>query len=185
MRVFLFVFFTMLLAGCATEPALKPSSEHDARLARLNAWRLEGRIGVQTGNEGWNANLIWEHEANQEHLQISGPFNQGAVSIFIKEGAIFIDEGNGIVSSSRDPETMLKTRLGFSVPLYNVRFWLMGVPSPEIESSGIENGFSQSGWRVQLQRYMSAGEWIMPQKLLIQGDSVKLKLIIDEWFIKG
>lgn len=159
------------------------------KLYGLAFWRLEGRVGVQTRKDAWQANLFWEHEGHQDRLRISGPFSQGAVSIILQDDLIYINEGNGVVESSRNPDAMLKARLGFAVPLSSLRYWVLGVPSPgaqhtvERDSSG--TGFRQSGWLLRFDRFVNVRDLVLPKKMMIQGDEVKLKLFADEWVIRG
>lgn len=189
-----FVVLAASLNGCALfqkEPVFPGVSQAQQQIYDLDSWRLEGRIGVQTPNDAWQANLFWEHDGRQDRLRISGPFSQGVVSIILQEDLIYINEGNGVVESSRDPDTMLKSRLGFAVPLASLRYWVMGVPSPaaghvaERDAGGGIRGFRQSGWLLSFDRFVNVRDLVLPQKMMIQGKGVKLKLIADEWVIKG
>ncbi|BBA35247.1 putative outer membrane lipoprotein LolB [Methylocaldum marinum] len=158
---------------------------------RLKSWRLEGRIGVQTADDAWQANLFWEHDPNQDRLRVSGPFSQGMVSIVVQKDLIYVNEGGGVTESSRDPDGMLKDRLGFAVPLSSLRHWVVGLPDPNrphasiVGESGSPLGFRQSGWTLQFQQFMNVGDRVMPQKFAIQGPEVKLKLIADSWRVEG
>lgn len=174
-----------LLTGQATKP---PLSESQKQLYRLSAWKLEGRIAAKMGREGWNANLVWDHEGGQERLRIFGPFNQGTVSIIVQSDLVYVNEGNGVVSQSRDPDAWLKSRLGFAVPLRSLRYWVLGLPAPdseykaELDASGGLVGLEQSGWALAFERFDAVGDRILPKKMTIRGSEVVLRLIADEWF---
>ncbi|CAI8866038.1 lipoprotein insertase outer membrane protein LolB [Methylocaldum szegediense] len=188
------VFLAVIaLAGCAVfekEPP-RPAFDPKAKNYDLKAWLLEGRIGVQTANDAWQANLFWEHDADQDRLRVSGPFSQGMVSIILQKDLIYINEGGGVTELSRDPDAMLKERLGFIVPLSSLRYWIVGLPDPNHTYTPIYNesgsllGFRQAGWTLQFQNFMTVEDRIMPQKMAIQGKDVKLKLVADSWRIKG
>lgn len=184
-----------LLPGCAlfreANPLPPVSSAAKQALYTLQSWRMDGRIGVQTTADAWQANLFWEHDPDQDRLRITGPLSQGMVSIVLQKDLIYINEGHGETRLSRDPDALLRERLGFAVPLSSLRYWMLGVPDPALaytpvrgETGGPE-GFQQSGWAVQLDRYMDAGSHAVPQKLRVQGSGVKLKIIADHWEIKG
>jgi outer membrane lipoprotein LolB len=192
-RVLVFALIVSL-AGCAVfekdldRPASSPKVEE--KNYSLKTWLLEGRIGVQTPNDAWHANLFWEHDADQDRLRVSGPFSQGMVSIILQKDLIYVNEGGGVTELSRDPDAMLRDRLGFVVPLSSLRYWVVGLPDPNQvhtlvhRESGSLLGFRQSGWTLQFQQYMNVGDWVMPQKMAIQGPEVKLKLIADSWRVK-
>ena len=180
------------LAACAPfagKPAA-PAAASRQGLYRLAAWKLEGRIGAKMGEEGWNANLFWEHEGGQDRLRISGPFSQGAVSIIVQSDLVYVNEGGGVVSSSRDPGEWLKKRLGFAVPLRSLRYWVLGLPAPDAEytmaaeAAGGLAGFEQQGWAMAFDGFDTAGGYAVPKKMTFQGGAVRLKLIADEWVLK-
>jgi outer membrane lipoprotein LolB len=194
-RLLIFLPLLALLTGCAPFQAktVRPLPSGDVRQAlyELKSWRMEGRIGVQTSEDAWQANLFWEHEPAQDRLRVSGPLSQGMVSIVVQKDLIYINEGNGITHASRDPDAMLQERLGFAVPLASLRYWMLGVPDPEQTSTplpageGFLSGFEQAGWVIRVERSRDIENLMLPQKLLVQGRGVKLKIIGDNWEIKG
>lgn len=180
------------LSGCAAmrrEPA--GMAEQQALVGRLGKWKLEGRIAVRTTQDAWQANLVWEHEGKQDRLRFSGPLNQGMVSIILQEDLIFINEGNGVERMSRDPDALLTEKLGFSVPLASLRYWILGVPAPfeksaamELDSAGRLRHLRQSDWSLDFERY---GYWdgiSLPQKILIRNPELRIRLFADEWTIE-
>ncbi len=178
------------LAGCAAlsgKTVAPPVTQAQQQLYRQSAWKLEGRIGAKMGHEGWNANLFWEHEGGQDRLRISGPFSQGAVSIIVQSDLVYINEGNGVASSSRNPDDWLKQRMGFAVPLRSLRYWVLGLPAPDLEyqaeldASGGLKGFEQQGWVLAYEGFDSVDGFVLPKKMTIRGGKVMLKLIADEW----
>lgn len=177
------------LAGCA-EMRPVPESQRAASPSDIKVWKLEGRIAVKTANDGWTANLIWEHDPLQDRLRISGPFSQGLLSIVVQDDLIHVNEGNGVEQTSRDPDALLRERLGFAVPLRSLRYWVTGVPAPEAEHVQVPNEaggarrFSQQGWNLAYEKFFQVGAYQLPQKASINGHDVRLKLIADDWLIK-
>ena len=181
------------LSGCATffgagqTPRLTQFQE---KLYAVKNWTLDGRIAVKAGQEGWNANLFWEHDVGQDRLRIYGPFSQGAVSIILQGHMVYINEGNGIVTSSHDPDDLLQKRLGFSVPLSSLRFWVLGLPAPdnqyraELDDKGGLKGFEQQAWVLGYESFENVDNFVMPKKMTIQGNQVRLRLVVDQWVFK-
>ena len=181
------------LNGCATfigagqTPRLTQFQE---KLYSVKNWTLDGRIAVKAGQEGWNANLFWEHDVGQDRLRIYGPFSQGAVSIILQGHMVYINEGNGIVTSSHDPDDLLQKRLGFSVPLSSLRFWVLGLPAPdnqyraELDDKGGLKGFEQQAWVLGYESFENVDNFVMPKKMTIQGNQVRLRLVVDQWVFK-
>jgi outer membrane lipoprotein LolB len=158
----------------------------------LPYWKAEGRLGVKSPQGAWNANLFWEHENSQDRLRVSGPFSQGVVSIILQKDLIYINEGNGKIETTRDPSESIKRRLGFEVPVESLRFWMMGLPAPDEDYlQPVENqdsarrGFTQRGWSLAFEQFVPLAGESVPQRILLQGNQVRLKLIIDSWMTKA
>jgi outer membrane lipoprotein LolB len=188
------VLLLMALPGCAPfkgGPEAPLLSDAQQSLYALKTWKVEGRIGVQAAQDAWQADLYWEHEPAQDRLRLSGPLSQGMVSIVLQKGLIYINEGQGVSRLSHDPDALLRERLGFTVPLPSLRYWMLGVPDPGQEytllpgEGGAPPGFRQAGWAVRMDHYANVGNVVLPQKLGIQGDKVRLKIIADHWEIGG
>ena len=87
---------------------------------------------------------------------------------------------------SRNPDAMLRQRLGFAIPLTSLRYWILGVSDPEKKSVSLATGgFKQAGWEVASDKLTMVDGWMLPQKLRVQGAGVKLKILADSWDIKG
>jgi outer membrane lipoprotein LolB len=167
-----------------------PEPQRAASPTDIKVWKLEGRIAVKTQDDGWTANLVWEHDPLQDRLRISGPFSQGLLSIVVQDDLIHVNEGNGVEQTSREPDALLRERLGFSVPLRSLRYWVTGVPAPDTEyaqlpvEAGVTSRFSQQGWSLAYEKFSRFGGYQLPQKATINGHDVRLKLIADDWLIK-
>ena len=189
--VLLCVVALSAISGCATSPKLSlPSGDGQAaqsRLYDLPYWKAEGRLGVKASEGAWNANLFWEHEKAQDRVRISGPFNQGGVSIILQDDLIYINEGNGVTELAHDPRASLKRRLGFEVPVESLRYWMLGLPAPDdaaiLAAAGgsASRGFVQQGWTMSFERFEPFAGGEVPKKISLTGNRVKLKLIIDSW----
>jgi outer membrane lipoprotein LolB len=179
-----------VLAGCAPQlPPLVATEAARARLMALAHWRMVGRIGVQTAAEGFQASVRWEHEKAQDRVQVSGPFNQGAVSIVLQDDLILIRDDRGEVRTSRDAAGLLRKELGFPVPLANLRYWVIGVPEPlrtgvpRYDAAGLLRELTQDGWSLAYEQFVPVNDLVLPQKLSARGDDMKLKLVVDDWEI--
>ncbi|MGI9212490.1 MAG: lipoprotein insertase outer membrane protein LolB [Methylococcaceae bacterium] len=175
------------LVGCSSlVPQKTDVSQESAPSLSIQEWHMEGRIGVQAREDAWHAHIIWNHEPQQDRVQIVGPLNQRMVSIVIREGLIYINEGKGREMLSREPEKALRERLGFWVPLHSMKYWMTGLPDPAREHTRVtrvdgNTDFQQLGWRVESSEYRSENGYQCPGKIRIQGQGLKLKLVIDQW----
>lgn len=185
--LWVFGLMSLFLWGCAGLPWGGPEATSRNGAPQVAKWELEGRIGVRSSKDSWQASLHWSHDARQDRLRLSGPFNQGLVSIVVQDDLILINEGEGVSQIARDPEVYLKERLGFGVPLRSLRYWVLGVPDPSkpwqsvVSNPGVAGGFDQGGWRVEPRDALAGAGAAVPARLDVEGYGVRLKIIIDQW----
>ena len=183
----------MLASGCALfapdEPDRVMSSAQQKRLYAVNSWVLEGRVAVKSNEGSWSASLIWQHDQSIDKLRLAGPLGQGGVAVEMSEEAIQITHSDGTVVTSDAPEQLLQEEVGFHVPIAALRFWVLGLAVPEVDfkprydATNQLREIEQSGWRMSYERYVAVGEWILPEKLVIEQEDKRLKLVADEWVI--
>lgn len=182
----------LLISACATTlPQPKGFSQEMADPASLPHWVMEGRIALRSGADGWQANVYWEHDGPQEKLRLSGPLNQGLVSMIIQSDLLYLNEGEGKVTIAHDPDSLLRERLGYTLPLKAMHYWILGRPVPEAPKSatvvspeGQLQSLQQDGWVLAFEKYAPvAGGYQLPHKLSAEGHDVRLKWVLDEWHI--
>src|SRR5271157_4538595 len=118
-----------VLAGCVgMRPALTPApwDQRLADLQRSRAWQLDGRAAVALGKQGWQASLDWRQRGAASEVHLSGPFGAGALVLKVTPAGLSL---NGAPPSDA-VVAQLQDRLGFELPLDNLRYWLLGVPDP-------------------------------------------------------
>lgn len=180
-----FVAFALVLLPACVSTSIAPIGMYTTagkeHLYRLKAWRLAGRIAVFAVKESWSANIDWQHWPDTEKLKLSGPLGQGAVAVNLTGEGVSIDRGDGRVQTSNEPGRFINQQLGIEVPLRSLSFWAVGLPEPGLAFQGTADGFVQSGWLVDYKSMQKLGNEVLPQKLTVTNQRVKLKLVVDEW----
>jgi outer membrane lipoprotein LolB len=175
------------LTGCALFTAAPPEISYpkavNQALYRLEPWSLDGRIALTSADDSWTADLAWSHRRDDEQISLAGPLGQGAVKIHLSGDTVTVAEGDDKVESSDDPEGFIYQRLGMFVPVTSLRYWVLGVPEPDLDFEKTAKGFIQSGWTVAFQAMQQVGDWLLPRKMSVANDRVKLKLIINQWML--
>jgi outer membrane lipoprotein LolB len=81
----------------------------------------------------------------------------------------------------------LTERLGTEIPLAALRYWVLGVPAPEMPAEEIAGAdgrlvrIEQAGWQVGIDRYSSAAAGGLPTRLDATRDGARLKLVVSRW----
>jgi outer membrane lipoprotein LolB len=183
------------LAACATRPVTVPLESsaggwelrRDA-LAQRDNWGLLGRVSVTVEEQGWHANLEWLQQGSTYELGLSGPLNQGRLSIAGGPRGVTAHGSDGSVVAATDAESLLTEQLGWSLPVAGMRYWVLGIPDPSqpvvsmtLDELGRLATLEQSGWVIRYPSYIEGDGLDLPHKIRFDSTRVKVRMVIDEW----
>jgi outer membrane lipoprotein LolB len=189
------VILALLLTACASmrrAPAPAgtvvpgPASSWDARLATLQqaqSWDLAGRVAVAVGTQGWQASLDWRQRGADSEVHLAGPLGIGASVLRLTAAGLSVDGAPPGVSALGQ----LQARLGFALPLAELRYWVLGVPEPgppfslERDAEDRALHLTQVDWNIDYDRYAAVdGDWL-PARLALTRDDVRVRLVVEHW----
>jgi len=184
---------TLALAGCRTAPplAVGPSADWEVRRPQLQAWEhfaLRGRVAVATGDNGFNASLHWAQDGAHSQVILEGPLGSGGVRISATGDELDIVTARGEHINNETAHAELATRLGFDPPITSLRYWVLGVPDPAAPATEALDpaqqrltALTQGGWHIAYGSYVAVGAEALPQRLTLERDAVRMRLLVDNW----
>ena len=181
----------LLLSGCVSLPpaphALPTWPERMQQLQTLAQWDLQGRAAAAVATQGWQASLAWRQQPQGAQIHLAGPLGVGAMSLQLGAQGMQILDSRAPSPSPADTAAWLDQRLGFAPPFARLRYWLLGVPSPDLpfEWQGNAQDRAQSivqdGWRVEYPDYMPVGADVLPRRVIIMRDAVRVRVAVERW----
>ena len=183
-----------LLAACATMPPTVTEGDNarfrlrQAELSALDSWQVTGRIAFKIADEGGTGAMTWAQAGRDMAFSFRGPLGAGAFNLDGSPPDLLLQTGNGDVQRLEDPETELRARFGWSAPFASLRYWMLGLPDPDnaavtaVDEAGLLRKLDQAGWAVSYERY-GAGAPMLPRKLTLLRDEVRIRVIIDRWHL--
>lgn len=188
------VVLLMVLAGCETLAPRVAGEDREAfaerrdELLGMQHWGLEGRVAIRAGDEGQSATLIWSQEGEFFDIRLHGPFGAGNTHIIGTADELLLETSDGEQLHTRAPEADLYWRLGWTLPLDRMPYWILGLPGPgrldrlEVDGAGRLQSLRQGAWQLDIPQYLERDDGrVMPRKLTLERDDVRIRLIIDEW----
>jgi outer membrane lipoprotein LolB len=189
MRRALLLMFCSALAACASVRPVAPPvpavtwDQRVTELQQATRWRLDGRAAVALGQQGWQATLDWRQSGMFAEVHLSGPFGIGA--LVLKQGP------DGLSLNGAPPSdavlSQVHDKLGFDPPLENLHYWLLGVPNPasgfEVSRNDQERAktLTQAGWSIAYDRYLPVAGDMLPTRVVLSREGVRVRIIIDHW----
>ena len=182
------------LAGCRTVPpaapvpgpgADAPWPQQRAILETLDRYSLHGRVAVAANGQGFTASLRYQQAAARSDLSLDGPLGIGGLRVTLDGRELEVANSKGQQLDGELARADLERRLGFELPLAELRWWLLGLPAPgpsEVDDAeGEIRGFTQNGWRVSVNTRAPGLGFALPQRLTAEREGARLKLFVERW----
>ena len=170
----------LLWAGCAQLPVETGPAD----------FLIEGKVGVVEGElEGekrsYSARFTWRQTADRYDILLWGPLGQGGTRLRGNAGHVEISGRDGDPTLAGDPHLVMRQRLGWSLPLGVLPWWLSGSPAPEglvtaaeHDAEGRLTAFSQLGWRVGYDRFDASGALSRPLRITAERSGYRVRVAI-------
>ena len=190
----------LALAGCRTLPpaattgpgASAPWPEQRAALEKLDRYGLNGRVAVAANGQGFSASLRYAQIDSASQLSLDGPLGIGGLRIEFEGDDLEVSTSRGEKLDGPEARAVLEQRLGFALPLEELRWWLLGIPAPGESSlnadpaTGEIRDFTQNGWRVSVNSREAGLGFSLPKRLTAErageaGQAARLKLLVERW----
>ena len=171
--------------GCAVAPVAPPSSPPDPE--SFQHWTAAGRLALAANGGGGSGSFTWGQQGAETTLSIRGPLGAGAMQVTTDGQSLIVTDAEGGHLDTEQAGALLRRRLGADLPLAELRYWMLGVPSPGSPSSVADAAaaplrvIEQSGWRIGYDTFTAAGGFSLPERFTATQGAVRLKVVVDDW----
>jgi len=195
------------LAGCAAQPkpatqgtpaaARAPSSpqaawqQRQASFARMSAWGMQGKVGLQLREQSGSFGIAWQQQGNDQYnMDIQNPLTGSIMAHLAGMGSGVTLQANGKTYQDASAEHLLQRQLGVSLPLAGMKYWVRGITAPgepvgqlALDAQGRPASFQQAGWVVTYNGWQGNGWNAMPEKIQLvrAAEQAKVKVIAKTW----
>jgi outer membrane lipoprotein LolB len=179
---FLGWFCLLCLAGCAsTVPhTVSQPAQSEAPFA------FNGRAAIKHDGERTSANLHWVHRTDFDEILLMGPLGQTVARIQSDENGVTLDTSDQHYAA-QNAESLTHQVLGWSLPLFGLRYWVQAIPAPEdqaqikLNANGQMLVLQQAGWTIRYVQYATPETDSLPMRMSLQHQGLEILLVINEW----
>jgi outer membrane lipoprotein LolB len=156
-------------------------------LRAIDDWRLEGRLSLKAGRDGYNGTLSWEQAGGEVDFRFRGPFGFGGFRIHGDQDRLRLKTTTGTEMFLNDPEADMESRFGWSIPVFSMRYWIVGVSDPAepatevVDGSGLLTELEQHGWSVTYDGYRDEDGLLLPRKIVMEKADLRIRMVADRW----
>lgn len=185
----LFFLLLWLLSGCAGVP---PSYDGGAGGQLPPVWRAQGRMVMHNGDDAWHVHFDWQQSGERYTVALSDPLGRQLSRVEGDDGHVLLYLSGRDQPLAGPPQQLLRTHLGWQLPLAGLRYWLTGrvmagepVSGRHYDESGRLQRFSQQGWTVRYPGFFD-GHAALPRKIGLESPErerpqLSARLVIDRW----
>jgi len=183
----------LALAACApvrvreTPAALAAQDAREAKLAPLAHWALSAHIGVSNGRDGGSGDLTWEQNGDAFHFTVRAPVTGKTWTLIGDAGLAVLEGVDPQPDEDTDAQRLLHDRLGWDVPLADLRAWVRGLrasassASVQYDERNLPAVIEQDGWRVEYRDWFADRDPAMPRKVFASRADARVRMVIENW----
>ncbi|MBV8047477.1 MAG: outer membrane lipoprotein LolB [Paludibacterium sp.] len=176
----LWLAVALLLAGCATQETLfRPAAPQTAGMADT-PFSVSGRLSVNMNGHGNTANFEWAHSVASDDLSINTPVGTTVAHLSRDASGVTL-ESDGQTWRAPDVERLTQARLGWTLPLSNLVWWIRGQAAPDVPAQFDADGsLLQQGWRI---RFLADADnpSPYPKRVDLARDDLTIRLVTYRW----
>jgi len=186
----------LALTACApvrvreTPAAQAAQTAREAQLTPHTDWTITAHIGVSNGNDGGSGDLVWTQNGDRYDFTVHAPVTGRTWKLSGDASGATLQGVDPQADTDRDPERLLRERLGWDVPLANLSAWVRGMraagsSSVEYDARNLPALIEQSGWKVEYRGWLVDHDPPLPRKLFASRGNARVRVVIENWKFDG
>ena len=159
---------------------------------QIKIWEVRGRLGVQTESNGGAMDIIWKQSDEEFSIRLIAPLGAGNYLIQGDNNLAEIQLPDGQKKMVTNIDDIFSSALEIDLPANAVKDWIRGLPAKSLtlenaswNQQGLLNTIKQSGWNVEMKKYMG-NDILLPHVIyLSRDDNVELdiRLVLRQWLV--
>ncbi len=190
----------MLVACNAFQPTKSVNSpdspqwrQHEEQLRQLTQYQIQGTFAYFEGKQKIYARFFLQQYSHERYrLLLTNPLGGTVFELAVAPGLAQLTGSQGNSWFSDNPQTLLQELTGISIPLNELRQWILGLPgsaskitlNSQYRLTQLSWQQQEKTWTVDYQEYNSQKVPPLPSKLELKQDQRRIKLKMDNWTVK-
>ncbi|HDU8584159.1 lipoprotein localization protein LolB [Morganella morganii] len=171
----------------ATSAGWKAQTE---QINQLQRYQTRGSFAYIGTTQKTYARFFWQQYSPDNYkLLLTNPVGSTELELIVKDGQTQLTDNKGQKYYSDDPDSMIYQLTGMTIPMENLRQWIVGLPG-DAQSYAISNQYhlkalswaqGMEKWNVTYQSYDEKVSPQLPNRLDIEQGDNRIKLKMDSW----
>lgn len=200
MKKLLSLIFIITLSGCSQ---FNKSDSDDNKLLtnqtweqqqqvlqQLDHWTLTGKLAIFLETDRQSANIYWQQQGDNYSIQLTTFIGTRILQVTKNEQGVEIINNDDEVFTGQDANTLIKQLSpGLDLPIAALQQWVKGNPAnasyqlndQQQVSELVGLDASQNLWEVDFQQYQVFSGTVLPTKVNLKRDDIRVKIAINQW----
>ena len=200
MKKLLSLIFIITLSGCSQ---FNKSDSDDNKLLtnqtweqqqqvlqQLDHWTLTGKLAIFLEADRQSANIYWQQQGDDYSIQLTTFIGTRILQVTKNEQGVEIINNDDEVFTGQDANTLIKQLSpGLDLPIAALQQWVKGNPAnasyqlndQQQVSELVGLDASQNLWEVDFQQYQVFSGTVLPTKVNLKRDDIRVKIAINQW----
>ena len=200
MKKLLSLIFIITLSGCSQ---FNKSDSDDNKLLtnqtweqqqqvlqQLDHWTLTGKLAIFLETDRQSANIYWQQQGDDYSIQLTTFIGTRILQVTKNEQGVEIINNDDEVFTGQDANTLIKQLSpGLDLPIAALQQWVKGNPAnasyqlndQQQVSELVGLDASQNLWEVDFKQYQVFSGTVLPTKVNLKRDDIRVKIAINQW----
>lgn len=189
----LLVVLLVLQLGACAAPRPRPGDStllqaqqvRETSLRGWQDWGFSGRIAVSGGGESGSGRVEWQRRGADLAVSMQAPVSRQSWRLLEGPEGARLEGLEGGVRHGPDAQSLLRSELGWSLPLSQVEAWIRGLragPAAQLEfdAAGLPQRLREGRWEIEY-RGWNGDAPPLPKRVYGHSGEDKFRLVIDRW----
>ncbi|CUX95878.1 Outer-membrane lipoprotein LolB precursor [Candidatus Gullanella endobia] len=163
---------------------------HQKLLSAFSCYQAHGAFAYFSNQKKIYARFNWKQISSDRcQLILTNPLGKTEINLDIQSGSAKLIDNHGKCYTEKDAEMIIQKLSGISIPLINLRQWMLGLPGDatnfDLDSNGylhaLNYNYNGQCWTVIYKSYYDDIDPALPSNLELYQCDIQIKLRIDKW----
>lgn len=163
---------------------------HKQQVKALTQYQTRGAFAYLTDSQKLYARFFWQQQNPEQYrLVLTNPLGNTVMELNVQPGMVQLVDDKGQRYVSDNAEKMIFELTGMTIPLENMRQWMLGLPAdaknlaftPEGQLKKITLDQNGQRWTVEYRNYDTEAQPALPSLIEISHGDERIKLKMDNW----
>ncbi|PIJ49963.1 lipoprotein localization factor LolB [Erwinia sp. OLTSP20] len=192
---------SVLLAACSLNKPMAPGKspdspqwhQHQQALSQITHYQTRGSFAYISDQQKVYARFNWQQSAPDRYrLLLTNPLGSTELQLDVQGKVVQLIDSKGKRYVSDDASKMITQLTGMTIPLDDLRQWIIGLPGDasdytlddKYQLRSVNYRHDGQNWQVVFNSYDQQQQPALPANLSLTQDDQRIKLRMDSWTVK-